>query len=211
MESPSSNPLMRLAGALVGAGAAVILAKGVLLNLTGDDRSLVPWFGLLASTGLGLAAIDLRRTAERWRWLTSLGGTGAAVGVLSAGVAVLYLVTGTIPESPGAPNLVGLAYAVFSAGAAVALLSLGILIVRNRSLEGLWRWLPVGLIVVQLPIFIVADAVGVGVGSEDLTDGLGLALTGAAWMLLGYAMIEKHNLGSTHAHDEPDHPQESPT
>lgn len=157
---------MRLAGALVGAGAAMMLAKGVLLTLTGDDRSLVPWFGLLASAGLGLAAIVLRRTAVRWRWLASLGGTGAAVGFLSAVVAVRYLVTGTIPESPGAPDLVGLAYAVFSAGVAVALLSLGILSVRDRSLRGFWRWLPVGLIVVQLPIFIVADAVGVGVGSE---------------------------------------------
>ncbi len=188
----------------------MILAKGVLLTLTGDDRSLVPWFGLLASAGFGLAAIDLKRTAERWRWLTWLGGTGAAVGFLAAAVAVPYLVTGTIPESPGAPDLVGITYGVNSASVAVALISLGIVILRNRSLSGSWRWFPVGLIVVQLPIFIVAEAVGVGIGSEDLTDGLGLALTGAAWMLLGYAMIQKQELRSTHAHDEPDPPQELP-
>jgi len=185
---------MRFAGALVGAGAAMILAKGVLLILTGDDRSLVPWFALLTSAGFGLAAIVLWRRADRWRWLTWLGGTGAAVGFLAAVVAVLYLVTGTIPESPGAPDLVGITYGVSSAGVAVALLTLGIVIVRNRSLGGSWRWLPVGLIVVQLPIFIVAEAVGVAIGSVDLTDGLGLALTGAAWMLLGYAIIEKQQL-----------------
>ncbi|HUG31391.1 MAG TPA: hypothetical protein VMM14_00745 [Acidimicrobiia bacterium] len=185
---------MRLAGGLVVAGAAMMLAKGVLLILTGDDRSLVPWFGLLASAGFGLAAIVLSRTADRWRWLTWLGGTGAAVGFLSSVVAVLYLVTGTIPESPGASDLVGFSYGVSSAGVAVALLSLGIVIVANRSLSGFWRWLPICLIVVQLPIFIVAGAVGDGVGSEDLTDGLGLALTGALWMWLGYAIREKQQL-----------------
>lgn len=185
---------MRLAGALVVAGAAMMLAKGVLLILTGEDRSLVPWFGLLASAGFGVAAMVLRRTADRWLWLTWLGGTGAAVGFLSSVIAVLYLVTGTIPESPGAPDLVGFSYGVSSAGVAVALLSLGIVIVGNRSLSGFWRWLPVGLIVVQLPIFIVAGAVGDSVGLEDLTDGLGLALTGAAWMGLGYAIFEKQQL-----------------
>lgn len=176
------------------AGAAMILAKGVLLILTGEDRSLVPWFALLTSAGFGLVAIVLIRTADRWRWLTWLGGTGAALGFLSSVVAVLYLVTGTIPESPGAPDLVGFSYGVSSAGIAVAVLSLGIVIVGNRSLSGFWRWLPVGLIVVQLPIFIVAGAVGDGVGSEELTDGLGLALTGVAWMWLGYGLFEKQQL-----------------
>jgi hypothetical protein len=46
----------------------------------------------------------------------------------------------------------------------------------------------VGLLAVQMPIFIVAGAIAEGVGSEDVADGLSLALTGAAWMLLGYGL-----------------------
>lgn len=36
--------------------------------------------------------------------------------------------------------------------------------------------------------YIVAGATGDGIGSENVTDGLGLALTGAVWVLLGYAL-----------------------
>ena len=35
------------------------------------------------------------------------------------------------------------------------------------------------------------DAVGDTIGSESVTDGLGLALTGAAWILLGYALTRQ--------------------
>ena len=53
------------------------------------------------------------------------------------------------------------------------MLSLGILIVANKALRGRWRWLPIGLIVGQLPFFIVGGAIGEGVGSEEVADGLG--------------------------------------
>ena len=183
--------LMNVAGALIALGSAAILAKGMLLIFTGHDRSLVPWFGLLVSAGFVVASMALRRSVERWRWLAWLGGGAALVGLVSSVVAVVYLIAGTIPESPGAPGLVGVSYGVVSAGVAVSLLSLGVLIAGNRSLRGGWRWFPLGLIVAQLPIFIVAEAIGDGVGSEDLTDGLSLALTGLAWILLGYAISEK--------------------
>ena len=184
--------LMNVAGALIALGSAAILAKGMLLMFTGHDRSLVPWFGLLVMSGFVVASIALRRSVERWRWLAWLGGGAALVGLVSAVVAVVYLLSGTIPESPEASGLVGVSYAVMSAGVAVSLLSLGVLIAGNRSLHGGWRWYPLGLIVAQLPIFIVAGAIAIVVGSsEDLTDGLGLALTGLAWILLGYAISEK--------------------
>jgi len=183
--------LMNVAGALIALGSAWILAKGILLIFTGHDRSLVPWFGLFVMSGFVVASMALWRTAHRWRWLAWLGGGAALVGVVSAVVAVVYLLSGTIPESPGAPALVGGSYAVMSAGVAVSLLSLGVLVAGNRSLRGGWRWYPLGLIVAQLPIFIVAGAIAIVVGSEDLADGLGLAITGLAWILLGYAISEK--------------------
>ena len=183
--------LMNVAGALIALGSAAILAKGMLLIFTGHDRSLVPWFGLLVTAGFVAASLALWRSVERWRWLAWLGGGAALVGLVSSVVAVVYLIAGTIPESPGAPALVGVSYGVMSAAVAVSLLSLGVLIAGNRSLLGRWRWFPLGLIVAQLPIFIVAGAIGDGVGSEDLTDGLGLALTGLAWILLGYVVSEK--------------------
>lgn len=172
----------------------MMLAKGLMLIATGHDRSLVPWFGLFSSAGLTLGAVALWRSVGRWRWLALAGGLGAAVGLVSSVVAVVYLVAGTIPESPGAPTLVGVSYGVMSGGAFLVLLALGVLIVGNQSLAGRWRWFPLGLILAQLPIFIVAGAVGDGVGSEELTDGLGLAITGAVWMLLGYVLHDKQQL-----------------
>lgn len=185
---------MVVAGALVAAGAAMMLAKGLLLITTGHDRSLVPWFSLLSSCGLVLVAVALWRRVERLRWLVLVGGLGAVVGVSSSVVAVGYLIGGTIPESPEAPSLVGASYGVMSGGVFVAVLALGLVIAVNSALAGWWRWFPVGLVVAQLPIFIIAGAVGDGVGSEELTDGLGLALTGTAWIVLGYAFAEKAQL-----------------
>ena len=187
-----SVTLLRLSGSFVGLGAAMMALKGVLLMTTGNDRSLVPWFAFLTSIGFCLASAALWRTCQRWRFLAVVGGVAAAVGVGAAIISVGYLVTGTIPETPDAPGLVGLSYAVSSAAIALAIVSLGILILVNRSLTGRWRWLPIGLILAQLPIFIVSGAIGDTAGSEDVTDGLGLALTGAAWMLLGWAIAYRH-------------------
>lgn len=187
-DSEPDARLMRIAGLLVAAGAVAMVVKGVLLVVTGNDRSLVPWFGLFTSLGFVLAAVALWRSVQRLRWLSALGGVAALTGAAAAAVAVGYLITGTIPESEGAPSAVAASYAILAAGAFLSLLSLGIVIAANRSLSGWWRWLPLGLLAVQMPIFIVAGAIGNGVGSEDVTDGLGLALTGGAWMLLGYAL-----------------------
>jgi hypothetical protein len=68
-ELSSSERWMTAAGVLVAAGAAMMLAKGVLLIATGHDRSLVPWFSFLSSVGLIVAAVALWRAVERWRWL----------------------------------------------------------------------------------------------------------------------------------------------
>ena len=182
---------MRLAGVLVALGALMMLAKGLLLITTGNDRSLVPWFGLFTALGFVAAAIALWRSATRLRWLSAVGGALALVGVVASLVAIIYLATGTIPESDSAPAAVGASYAVLSAGGFLALLALGVVIAANRSLAGRWRWLPLGLLAVQFPIFIIAGAVGDTIGSESVTDGLGLALTGAAWILLGYALTRQ--------------------
>lgn len=182
------SKLIRTAGVLVGTGATLMLIKGVVLMATDNDRSLVPWFGLFTSVGFAVAAAALWRSVQRLRWLAALGGLAALLGAGASVIAVGYLVTGTIPESEGASSSVGASYVVLSAGSFLALLMLGIVIAANRSLPGRWRWLPLTVFVVQFPIFVVAGAIGDGLGSEEVTDGLGLALTGAAWMLLGYSL-----------------------
>lgn len=169
----------------------MMFTKGLLLSATGHDRSLVPWFGLFASVGFAVAAVALWRSIDRGRWLVAVGAVAADVGVVGSVVAVGYLLTGTIPESDNASAAVGGSYVVLTVGIVVALVSLGIVILMNRVLAGRWRWLPLGLIVVQLPIFVVAGAIGDSLGLPDLTDGLGLMLTGVAWMTLGYALSQK--------------------
>lgn len=166
----------------------MMLIKGVLLVVSGNDRSLVPWFGLFGGVGLTLAAVALSRSVTRLRWLSVVAACFGVVGIGAAIVAVLYLVTGTIPETADAPDAVGGSYVVNSIGVFVCLALLGTVVVRNHSLPGRWRWLPLGVLVVQFPIFIVAGAIGDTVGSEETTDGLGLALTGAVWMILGYSL-----------------------
>ena len=56
-DAGSEQSLMRLAGVLVAVGALMMLAKGVLLIATENDRSLVPWFGLFTALGFTTAAI----------------------------------------------------------------------------------------------------------------------------------------------------------
>lgn len=185
---------MRTAGLLLAAGALMMLAKGVLLIVTDNDRSLVPWFGLLSNAGLATCGLALWHAAERRRRVALVGGVLALAGVAASLVAAGYLITGTIPETRDAPAAVGASYAILAAGAFLSLLAIGIVIATNRSLVGRWRWLPLGLLAAQLPIFIVAGAVGDGIGSENVTDGLGLALTGAAWILLGYAISGRSTL-----------------
>jgi hypothetical protein len=145
---------------------------------------------LFTCLGFVVAAVALWRSVQRLRWLAALGGLAALIGAGAAVVAVVYLITGTIPESDGAPSAVGASYAIMAAGTFIALLILGIVIAANRSLSGWWRWLPLGLLAVQMPIFIVAGAIAEGAGSEDVADGLSLVFTGAAWILLGYAIAQ---------------------
>lgn len=190
-DGESQQSLMFLAGVLLAVGATMMLAKGLLLIVTDNDRSLVPWFGLFASAGFAVAASALRRSATRLRWLSATGGALALVGVVASLIAVAYLVTGTIPETDDAPTQVGVSYIISTIGVFLSLLMLGIVIAANRSLPGRWRWLPLGLLAAQFPIFVVAGAIGDSTGSEEVTDGLGLALTGAAWILLGYAMTRR--------------------
>ena len=135
-DAGSEQTLMRLAGVLVALGALNMLAKGVLLIATNNDRSLVPWFGLFTALGFTAAAAALWRSATRLRWLTAVGGAFALVGVVASLVATIYVVTGTIPESESAPAAVGGSYIALSAASFLALLALGIAIAANRSLAG---------------------------------------------------------------------------
>lgn len=180
--------MMRQAGYLVALGALMMFIKGVLLVVTGNDRSLVPLFGLFTSIGLTVAAVDLSRSVSRLRSLTVVAGVFGVVGIGASIVAVAYLVTGTIPETDDASAAVGGSYGLLTIGVVVCLLFLGIVIVVNRWLPGRLRWLPLAVLGAQFPIFALAGAIGDTIGSVDVTDGLGLALTGAVWTGLGYTL-----------------------
>jgi hypothetical protein len=184
----TAMPLMRPAGALVAVGASMMLIKGVLLIVTGNDRSLVPWFGLFSGVGLSLAAVALSRSVTRLRPLSVAATCFGVVGIGASTVAVVYLVTGTIPETDDAPGAVGGSYAVLTIGVVVCVALLAAVISTNHSLPGQWRWLPLGVLLAQFPVFVVAGAIGDTIGSEDTTDGLGLALSGVVWMVLGYSL-----------------------
>lgn len=177
---------MTAAGILIATGALFMVTKGVVRATTGADPSLVPFFGVFAGAGLTAAAAALGSTARRLRWLCATAGALAAGGTAAAVVAIAYLVTGTIPETAGASPIVGGSYAAMSIGVFGALVALGAAVAVNRTLEGLWRWLPLGLIAAQFPIFAIADAAGEFSGSDVVADGFGLGLTGLAWMILGY-------------------------
>ena len=126
------------AAALIAAGASMMLLKGAVRMLTTVDLSLVPWFGLGAAAGLTLVALSLNVEGTRG-WATILAACLGAGGGIAAIVAVAYLLTGTIPESAGAPAGVGLSYAVMTVGTFLALAILGALIARRRLLDGRWR------------------------------------------------------------------------
>lgn len=188
--------MLEWAGPLVGFGALFMFAKGALLITTGVDRSFVPWFALFITLGLLCFALGLRPSATVWRPALGVATGVAAVGVIGALVAVGYLVIrSTIPESPGAPAAASIAYGVMSAGVFLGLAILGLVILRNRSLEGRWRWVPLSAIVLQFPIFIVAGALGAALDREAVADGMSMVLTGCMWLVVGFALRFRHALG----------------
>lgn len=186
--------LWRLAAGALALGSLAMLVKGAVRATVGDDLSLVPWFGLGATLGLGISAFTIQRPSGPIRSVAALASMAlAAVGSIASLVAVGYLVTGTIPETPGAPAAVSISYGTLATCQFLALLLLGIVVARQRTFNGPWRWVLVGVIVAQFPVFIIAGAIGEAIGRENLTDGLGLAMTGGLWMLLPYAMAKKRS------------------
>jgi hypothetical protein len=86
----------------------MMLAKGLLLIATDNDRSLVPWFGLFTALGFAAAAIALWRSTTRLRWLSAVGGAFALVGVIASLVAI----TTSTPATSNDPNTVNRLVAV---------------------------------------------------------------------------------------------------
>lgn len=178
------------AAGLIAFGGSLVIVKGVVRLVTAADPSLVPWFGLGASLGLTIASRAMIASGGP-TWAPVLAACFGVVGAMASVFAIGYLVTGTIPESAGAPAVVGLSYVGLTAGTFLALLVLASSIARRRSLGGRWRWVPLGVVAVQFPIFAVAEAVGDSLGQGTATDGLGMVLTGAAWVLLAYSLTRQ--------------------
>ncbi len=174
-----SNQIRVFAAAGV-VGAGFLCAKGAIRATSGDDVSLVPAFLFFLGFGLlGLAAVvaDTGRLSA----MVLLGRVLAVVGILAGAIALAYVLTGTIPETDDAPATVGVSYGLGAAATFLGQLVLGIAAVRTEALPGRLRWAPIGVVILQFPVFIVAGAIGDGIGDETVTDGLGMLLTGALW------------------------------
>jgi hypothetical protein len=177
----------------------VLGAKGAIRATDGSDISLVPAAILLICVGLfGLAGLVSERGGSRAGVL--VGRIIASVGVISGVVALSFVLTGTIPETDGAPAATGISYAVGAASMYLGQAVLGIAGLRAHALPGKLRWAPVGVLVFQFPVFIVAGAVGDGIGDETITDGLGMLLTGGLWACSFLAVWKASNLPPERAH-----------
>ncbi len=187
----SPAPFGSLAGGALAIGALAMVAKGGARIATGADPSLVPIFAIGATVGLFLGAVTLGRDGHGPRWLLRGAAVLAGIGAVGGVVAVGYLVAGTIPETPGAPPLVAASYGVSSAGAFLSLGAIAVVTARRRALSGRWRWLPVGVLLGQFPIFAVSEAIGDAASNENVADGVSLVLTGLVWVALAFALARR--------------------
>ena len=177
--------LCAVAGA---AGGGFLVAKGVIRATHGADVSVVPVALLLIGFGL-LALAHVVSATGRAGWLVGAGWALAVACIAAGAVAVGSLLAGTIPETDDAPAVVGASYGIGAASAYFGQLALGVAAVRARALVGRLRWTPLGVVVLQFPVFIVAGAIGDGIGDETVTDGLGLLLSGLLWMASSLAVL----------------------
>lgn len=185
--SVSAQQRLRVAAGLIALGASTMIVKGLARIATGGDPSLVPWFGLGVTLGLTLACLAVIKGFGH-SWPLKLGAGVGAVGVAASAVAIGFLITGTIPETSGSPAAVDASYGLLSAASILGLTILAATIARRRLLPGRWRWVLLGVLAAQLPIFALAEAIGEAIGRGSVTDGLGLTLTGAAWVLVAYSL-----------------------
>jgi hypothetical protein len=162
-------------------GGGFMVAKGAIRATFGDDLSFAPT--ALFFTGFGVWALaETVAATGRLRWAPRAGRGFAALAIASGLVAIVYLLARTIPETDGAPAAVGASYGVAAASIYLGQLILGVAAVRSEALPGRLRWVPMGVVILQFPVFIVAGAIGDGIGDETITDGLGMALTGLLWV-----------------------------
>lgn len=175
---------------LITLGAGFMILKGLVRMSTGGDPSLVPWFGLM--TTLGLTVVSFALTEEHGRsWLLMVTVTVSVTGVGASAAAVAFLITGSIPETPGAPAGVGVSYGLLAAAAFLSLGLLGATVASRRLLVSGWRWVPLAVLVAQFPIFVLAEAIGDVAARESVTDGLALTSTCAAWALAAYSFTRQ--------------------
>lgn len=162
-------------------GGGLFCTKGAIRATLGDDVSLVPASLLFLGLGLvGLAGVVA--ATEHLSGAVLVGRIFAALAVISGVVALGFVLSGTIPETDGAPAVVGISYGVGAASIYLGQLVLGVAAARSMALPGRLRWAPIGVVIFQFPVFIVAGAIGDGIGDETITDGLGMLLTGALWI-----------------------------
>lgn len=184
----------------VGAAAAVLggiiwTVKGVSIILTGRDvlagvdlgHAFITFQGLFALAVIGISELVLarshpddiapggRRTAiGRWfAWL----GLGLAVVV-----AVLWAFDG-LDEGPVASFAAVGATLGWMAGAGLV----GLSALRRRALVGPWRWVPLGVGVAAVPLFIAFGLASNFLGERWLE--VPVVAIGLAWIAFGVSLI----------------------
>ena len=122
--------------ALAGlAGGGFFAAKGLIRATDGADLSFVP--ASLFLLGFGLIALgDVVVRTHPAAWVVVMGRVVASACVLAGGVALSYVLTGTIPETEDAPALVGISYGVGAGTAYLGQLVLGVTGACRRALPG---------------------------------------------------------------------------
>lgn len=173
-EPYSATRAVAALGVLAALGALLHVIKGVVLLAGGPDLPVAPAMLLAFSVGL-LGLTDRARGP-----LGALGAMAASAAALASALALLYQLQGIVPEASDAPNGVRTAYAVATAGVLFGLGLLALAARRDTRVRSPWRWLPLPLAVVWLPLEGGLSALG--------SSGLGTLLGGLAWLAVAVSI-----------------------
>ncbi len=170
--------LSRWGGPSTFLGGAVLVAKGAGIVFFDVDLAVVPIATLLFAAGLlGIPTRLERRTGR-------LGAIGLILAYVAVAAALVNLVALAFripaPDDPNAPLVLRVTYPAAFFGILLGLVFLGLATLRSRHIPTRWRAAPLAIGLLWFPLM--------GVGELIYPDGLGMILSGLAWMILGYVL-----------------------
>lgn len=158
------------------AGALLHASKGAVLLISRADLSLVPSMITLFALGLVGFGVSLGARGGSARRIAI---AASLIAVIAGVVSLAYQAGGIAPEHTDAPAGVAVAYGAGTLGVFIALIALGVGVLREATLPMPWRVVPLVVGIVWFPL-------------EGLTavlpDGWGLPLAGVSWMPIAYCI-----------------------